>query len=132
MTLKQQIADDAEDVFLDTDEFAEEIVRYIDGEANNQETLTAIVFWDDEAGTNEEAGEGRHIADRSGFPLLRTVKLEMLTSIASQLRPERDAFVLQGGQLVVFARILARDDALTTVLCFRQEGPSRKLARPLP
>ena len=43
MTLASQILTDVDEVFLQTDDFAKVILRYIGGDANNTEQITGIV-----------------------------------------------------------------------------------------
>ena len=45
-TLKDLMASDVTDVFLDTDEFAEQVIRYAGGNVNGRAvTLLAVVTW---------------------------------------------------------------------------------------
>lgn len=132
MTLKEQIAADASTVFLNQDDFGETVTRYIHGELNDSEEITAVVELDDEQGMNEAPGEGRHLPNTSGIPLLRSCKLEITAAKAEQLRKGKDKFVIADGSTFTFDRVLGRDNDLATVLCFRSEQISRKLAHPRP
>lgn len=43
MTLKSQIQSDVDTVFLSTSDFAEQIIRYVEGNAGNAQSLTGVV-----------------------------------------------------------------------------------------
>jgi len=43
MTLRELIASDVASVFLNTDEFAEQVIRYVGGDSGNRQAVSAIV-----------------------------------------------------------------------------------------
>lgn len=57
MTLKSLMASDVPDVFLQTDDFADTIIRYVGGDAGNVKTFVGIVTLHP-AMTNHERGRG--------------------------------------------------------------------------
>lgn len=57
MTLRDLIASDVDDVFLQLDDFAETVVRYAGGDRGRASMLTAVVTWQPTV-KNETKGQG--------------------------------------------------------------------------
>lgn len=126
MTLKDQIAADAANVFLNEDEFAETVTRQIGGDSEDAVPLTAIVAWDTEPGRNEFSGEGATTEDSAGQSLRRNCWLEVAVADCdpNELQPEHDRFLLADGTQVTFLRSEGRDNAMATLLCYVNEHQS--------
>jgi len=62
MTLASQILTDVDEVFLDLDDFAQAVLRYVGGDASNTKTFTAVVTLDPAA---VDDGRGRGYAHRA-------------------------------------------------------------------
>lgn len=57
MSLADQILTDVDDVFLDLDDFAQTVLRYIGGDVGNTKTFTAVVTLDP-AAVDDDRGRG--------------------------------------------------------------------------
>ncbi len=139
MSLKDQIAADSSAVFLDAvDGFAYLITRRIKGDVGNTETVTAIVDWDKEIGTNEKDGDGVNQQNKHGRRNRRSVSLDMSLSVEINAGSTPDEFVLDDGNgdtvVVKVERVHDRDieGAMQTVLCVVVEGISSRQSRPIP
>lgn len=74
MSLSDLIVSDVADVFLDTDDFASTIIRYIGGDVGNTSTFTGIVTMD---GTNINDGRGRGYDHMASLVLSSSVTIEV-------------------------------------------------------
>lgn len=128
MTLKDQITADASTVFLNEDDFATEVTRWVGGDANNTITLVANVDWDNEPGRNEMPGDGVTIDEGTGRKLRRTCRLDVALSVLSDppLTPHKDKFDLGDGELVTFLRVEGRDGGMATLICVKREDMTSK------
>ena len=129
MTLASIITNDADDVFLNTDEFAETVTFYPGGDPSKSSSLTAIVVWDDLEGTRESHGDGVTLERDQGTAVRQSVKVECAATVdVSDTRRPNDLFKLADSTMVVVKRILGKDGGMQTVLCVRRDTVS--LRRP--
>jgi hypothetical protein len=121
LTLKQQMAADVEDVFLDTDAFADTITWYPKGDMSRGQSILAIVDTDQVEGTREVSGDGRVLHHEKGESLRQTARLEIAASIdiTEAPHPKPDKFGISDKTWVV-KRVLGSDAAMQTVLVVRQ------------
>lgn len=119
-TLREQIEADLADVFLNEDEFAEEIRHYKAGNTADYEDISAVVDEDDEPRDAQGTGEAMQLNTEEGSQIKRFLRLELLETIVvtesgEGLKPSR--FLMADGRICTAIRILGRDDGLQTVLC---------------
>lgn len=110
MTLKEQIVDDVGDVFLDTDDFAEQVTRYPSGDTGSGVAVTAIWF---ESSQSRDRSAGDE-TDRSGELSIAssvTVTITDTWLIASEVWQTKTIGFIDGGMRVL---TLTRQDKRTT------------------
>jgi hypothetical protein len=119
-TFKDVLADDATNVFLNTDDFAETIRHYIAGVEGTYEDIPAIVNEDEETRDAQGTGDAMQLDTQEGSQVTRFVRLELhsdieVTESGESLTPCR--FRLADTRQCIAIRILGRDTATQTVLC---------------
>lgn len=89
MTLKSLMQSDVTDIFLNTSDFAEQVTRYIGGDAGNRQAVTAIVHLDQ---PTFETARGR------GYETKGTISLDDASIVENG-----DAFLIGGERYEVVA-----------------------------
>lgn len=124
MTLRDEMAADVNSVFLNTDEHARTITRYIKGASGNSEEIVAVVDAIDLDGTGAVEGDGRSIHNRQGTRVRNNVKLELPASITINypdgMGANQDQFVIDG-RVYHAKRQLSSDEWMQTVLVVSPE-----------
>jgi hypothetical protein len=115
MTLSDQMKSDVDDVFLNTDDFAESILRIVGGRNGRAESVTAIVTWQD---TVTDDGRGRGTR--------RTAEVMLADNQSVTIK---DAFKIDN-DFVQVTRVGPIQDGARTVWV-RQYIPETKGAKPL-
>lgn len=128
MTLKADIIADAKGLFLNTNEFAEDVTRYPKGSTTGSEVIKAVVFLDAAEGTREVGGDGRKIHnERTAIRESVTIEVPIDQQInePSGAGYGADQFLIAG---VVYKvkRISGSDHGMKTVILVR---PERKTVR---
>lgn len=134
LTLKQQIDADTTPVFLQTDEFAEDVTHYAAGNLSAPATVQAVVDRDEEASGGVGSGEGADFDTASRVRLRRNAILELAASVVvtersgtHQASPSLWEF---DGFRWTTVRILSRDDSMQSVLVSRSDKiATRRLER---
>ena len=121
---QQQIADDMRAMF-DIGEQAIEITRYPLGDQNAPETVLAIVYLEEEEGTNQASGDGAITSDEHGDRERRTGHLELPPD---QEVDDRDTFLIYE-QLWCVQRETGRDPGAKGIRITRTEGRFTRLPR---
>ncbi len=80
MSLNDLIASDVADVFLQVDDFAEQIIRYTDGDKSRASAITGLVTWKADDVDNFDRGRG---IDRRGEVLFAE---SVTVSLTDQLK----------------------------------------------
>lgn len=128
MTLADLIKSDVDDVFLDTDEFAESVTHWPAGVEANAATITAIVVRDAE-------DQGVAVSDDAGEQIAKTAHFlvdddESITVEDREI--DRDIFVTSDGDTWRAVRIVGRDAGMLTIEAVSTAGirqhRSRRLA----
>jgi hypothetical protein len=128
MSLKDLIESEAATVFLDTaNGFAHSVTRWIAGDSNNTETVSALVEYIDES--QRSAPAYLTDSDASGRRQNVTVLLEIPKS---QAVAEGDIWVLPNGDHANYVKVAGEDDGeggLKTILCRVPRGVTTKKTR---
>lgn len=114
MNLRNLISSDASSVFLNTDDFAESVTRYIDGQPGVQEAVVAVVIHGD---VDVELAQGRG----------RTASVT-LQMAESQSVSETDAFMVDGKRFEVI-KVGQPNEGMRVVYCHEYRGDRREARR---
>jgi hypothetical protein len=110
MTLRELIESDVAAVFLNTEDFAEQITRYIGGDDGNVQTMTAIVEIDQ---PTFEKSRGR------GYETRATVMVEDAVTVATG-----DAFLIRSERYEVLT-VKPVEHGAREVTCVRYASEAR-------
>lgn len=118
MTLASQIVSDVETVFLNTDDFAEEITHYPLGELLSETTITAIVDLTDEIKSPASGGSVKEDPrGPAGQRIYRNCRLHVAATLSID---DRDKFLIND-QTWSVKRIAGRDSGMLVVWLTRAE-----------
>lgn len=134
-TIKEDILSEASTIFLDRDEFAEDVVFMPHGKLADSFSALAIVDMDSLPGSNEVRGDGRVQHKKPGTRIRKSVMIECLTTlnirehrspkdaiIVFPSKTEHDLFTASSdpdfslGDKYVLKRMMGRDAGMTTWL----------------
>lgn len=130
MTLRDLMSSDVTDVFLVTDDFAEDIIRYPKSVVADAETITVVVDGGRLEGTREVSGDGRQLHQLEGTKLRDSLLLEMPRSqeinYPDGMGHGFDQFLIDG-KIYNAKRDTSEDKFMQTVLVVRpQTSTTRK------
>lgn len=114
MSLRNLINSDASSVFLNTDDFAESVTRYIDGHTGVQESVAAVVIHGD---VEVELSQGRG----------RTASVTLQIN-ESQSVSESDAFLIDSKRFEVI-KVGQANEGMRVVYCHEYRGDRREARR---
>jgi hypothetical protein len=123
MTLREIITNDVSGVFMDINDFAEDVEWYPNGITGMGQTIKAIVSADDLEGTREVHGDGRVLHSGTGTNLRESLILDISTNYeinAVKGGGNRDLDIFKvDGKVYTVKRVMGRDDDMQSVLCIR-------------
>lgn len=130
MTLKDLIESDAENVVLNTDDFAVDVLHYVySGGSYSSTTIAGIIFLDDEA-----QFQGFAVDDDQGRREVRHAVLEIAASVTvatAATQETADYFTIDGERWNAI-RHEGRDNGMQAIVLRRDEKVSTKRAKVKP
>jgi hypothetical protein len=125
MTLREQITEDVNAVFLNTEEFAKRVWWYPNGEDTNKKRINIIDISDQLEGTREVAGDGRVLDRRDGVRVRRSSLwwMSVKYAISEQDGKQGQDWFDDDGAWLVVKRVVSRDHAMQKVLVIEVDQP---------
>ncbi len=106
------------------------VVRRIRGDAKNVKTITAIVDWSEELGTNQKDGDGVALPNAKGERVRSSCRVTVLSSQEIHFGHNGFDVIEADGVLINIIRPAGRDDGLRDYIGVNVEGVSTHGGRP--
>ena len=118
MTLASQMTTDVVQVFLNTEDFAQVVTHYANGDESSGASMTVIWFPDALEGSNENEGDGRVLHRDTGDKIRQSGLLEVAnTESVTELK---DTFLINS-ELWALKRIIGKDANMMTLLVVKTD-----------
>jgi hypothetical protein len=122
MGLQDQIASDAANVLLNTEDMSETITVYKKGDQNLSFTTTANVHRSAEEGSMQFHGDGPMRRGEEGERLRRTIMISVFDTVdISDTREPPDRIKLSTGEMFRVLRVTGRHARMLDFLCVRTD-----------